>query len=410
MSISCLPLGYCTNVHSAQTVAGVLANLDRFTVPVGQNLRRPIAAGLWLPRSVASELVTGQGVARFRVELEHRGLTCHTLNAFPYGDFHRSRVKEDVYFPDWADPARLSYTSDCAAVLAGLLPEGGEGSISTVPLGFKGYPHGAKHRAQCLGQLLDLARRLARLRDETGRTIRLAIEPEPMCLLETTAELAGFFGSLWQHAAAEGILESARRHLGACFDVCHQAVEFEDIATSIGTLRESDIRINKVHVTCALELEAPAGNLEARQALAQYAEERYLHQTFAHSADGQVFRHLDLTAELALDPPPEMRDARCWRIHFHVPVDCERLGPLKTTRAELHQALVAIAALDYAPHLEVETYTWPVLPGSRQQLVDQMLIDGLTREMSATHALIREIGANSGKTISPVAFGPAESA
>src|SRR5688572_3356138 len=165
MSISALPLSYCTNVHAGRSVAEVEAGLDRYTVAVRDRFGEPLAAGLWLARPVTHELTsTPDGLARFGEGLRRRGLTCHTLNAFPYGDFHGERVKENVYLPDWSQPARRDYTKQCAVVLALLLPEGAtEGSISTLPLGFKGFPHDGNFVGVCVHNLLDVAHSLAGL-------------------------------------------------------------------------------------------------------------------------------------------------------------------------------------------------------------------------------------------------------
>ncbi len=245
--------------------------------------------------------------------------------------------------------------------------------------------------------MLDVARQLSELERRTGKTIRLAIEPEPLCLLETTDETLAFFDRLWRRATDQHCLDASRRHLGLCYDVCHQAVEFEDVAASFRSLESAGVRINKVHITCALELKDPWENREGREALANYAEERYLHQTFGRTRSGNVVRQVDLTRVLALDPPPEHRDCAVWRIHFHVPVDAERLGPLTTTRDDLRRALAAVAALPYAPHLEVETYTWDVLPGQAARSEGpQRLIDGLTRELRATRELLAELSASAG--------------
>lgn len=379
-----LPLCYCTNVHPCRSAAEVERVLDDYAVPVRQRAGFDIAVGLWLP-AVAVDEVQRDASQRFglRRALDARGLTCHTLNAFPFGDFHDSRVKEQVYLPDWADPRRLDYTAACAGLLADLLPEGVDGSISTLPLGFKLAQRGPGFLATAIARLLDLATHLARIRNDTGRTIRLAIEPEPFCLLETTAEVVDFFRRLWEAADAAGTGPAAREHLGVCYDVCHQAVEFEDAATAVGGLRAAGIRINKVQISCAIQLDDPA-DAEARAALAAFAEPRYLHQTMARAADGRTLRAVDLSPELATSPPDEWRGARPWRTHFHVPVDAERLGPLGTTRAELRAALAAVAGLDERPHLEVETYTWPVLPG----VTATDMVDGLARELVATRDLL----------------------
>jgi len=390
MTISQLPLSYCTNVHPGRSLAEVERGLDEFTVPVRQNFGAPLAAGLWLAQPVAAELLDGgeSVLARFAEGLARRGLQCHTLNAFPYGDFHSERVKEKVYLPDWTSADRLEYTTRCARILATLLPEGGEGSISTVPLGFKGFAHSLDFEDRSISNLLELAQRLDRLASGTGRTIRLAIEPEPFCVLETTPETLRFFSRLRERAADSGVLEIAERHLGVCYDVCHQAVEYEDIVASIGQLASAGIRINKLHITCALQLDRPDENTEGREALARYVEPRYLHQTVASANTGAGVRSVDLSRALALQPPREFRQAESWRIHFHVPVDAESLGPLSTTRSQVKQALQAVAELKYAPHLEVETYTWEVLPEMRGERSSATLVEGLTRELLATRRLL----------------------
>lgn len=396
MSLSQLPLSYCTNVHPGRTLAEVEHGLDQYTVPLRSNYGAPLAAGLWLAAPVVAELLAEPArLPAFRDRLAARGLTTHTLNAFPYGDFHSRRVKENVYLPDWSDRRRLDYTIDCARILTALLPEGVDGSVSTVPLAFKGFPHLSGHLDQCAALLLETATALGRLYDQTGRLIRLAIEPEPYCLVETTDEAISFFQRMWGRAAGDSArLETIQRHLGLCYDVCHQAVEFEDIPQSIGKLATAEVRINKVHITCAIELASPGENAAGRQALARYVEERYLHQTLARTKNGTILREIDLTADLALRPPAGFRDAEAWRIHFHVPVDAESLGPLRTTRHELKQALETVAGLDYAPHLEVETYTWEVLPENGAASGATSLVDGLTGELVGTRNLLKDIAAN----------------
>ncbi|MBN9518345.1 metabolite traffic protein EboE [bacterium] len=380
MALSSLPLGYCTNVHPGRSVAEVLAGLDRYTVPVRERLGRPVAAGLWLARTVVDELLAApDGVGAFAAALADRRLPCYTLNAFPYGDFHAARVKEHVYRPDWSAPERVEYTARCAAVLAALLPAGTDGSISTLPLGFKGFDHPADFAAACARNLVGLARRLRDLRELTGHTVRLAIEPEPFCLLETTAETVAFFERLW--AAAGGEEEVVRDHVGVCYDVCHQAVEFEDAGDAVRALARAGVRVNKVQVSCAVELENPRANAVGREALRHYAEPRYLHQVFA-GGPGGVARAVDLTDALCTDPPTEFLNADRWRVHFHVPIDADRLGPLGTTKPAVAACLAAVAALPEAPHLEVETYTWDVLPGASVDLVA-----GLARELDAAEAV-----------------------
>jgi hypothetical protein len=207
-------------------------------------------------------------------------------------------------------------------------------------------------------------------------------------VLETTPETLAFFERLFAAADEQGILAAARRHLGVCYDVCHQAVEFEDVAESIRQLHAADVRINKVHITCALHVERPAERPAALEQLSAFAEPRYLHQTFARGPGG-IVHQLDLTKELCQSPPSDFALADAWRVHFHVPVHRQSLGELGTTRPELQAALAAVAALPYAPHLEVETYTWGVLPGEQPET----LADGLASELQATLQLLDELRA-----------------
>lgn len=385
MTLNSLPLSYCTNVHPGLTVAEILQKLDEYTLPIQQQLGSPLAAGLWLAQPVIEEILAKpEGIDGFAAELQQRNLTCYTLNAFPYGNFHSERVKENVYLPDWTKPERLEYTKGCARVLAALLPEGTEGSISTVPLGFKGFEHAPDFSEKCIDQLIELAVFLKQLQDETGRTIRLAVEPEPFCVIEFTHELIVYFERLYERAAKRQLLGVVREFIGACYDVCHQAVEFEDIPGSIRQITHAEIRINKIHISNAIELVDPWENEAGRTLLAEYAEPRYLHQTIGSLKNGDLYRQQDLTREFLLDPRPILKDTERLRVHFHVPVDAQSLGPLGTTHRELRQALATVKELDYAPHLEVETYTWEVLPGDQKP----SLVDGLTRELQAARKLI----------------------
>lgn len=391
MSFSDLPLSYCTNVHPARTLVDVLAGLDRFSLPIRIESGGDLAVGLWLARSVMDELATAASRQQFAQELRDRSLTCYTLNAFPFGDFHSERVKEQVYLPDWTCVSRLQYTLDCARLLADLLPASVSGSISTVPLGFKQLATSPDFQDRCADQLIAAAVGLHQLQEETGKTIRLAIEPEPLCVLETTAETLAFFERLRSRASSPKDRQAIDQYLGVCYDVCHQSVEFEDVVASIAALTAADIRINKVHISCAIEANGVNTSPAVRTALAQYIEPRYLHQTIARKADGTVVKWLDLDAVLLEQTPAEFAHADVWRVHFHVPVDAERLGPLGTTRPDLERALAAVYAMPYAPHLEVETYTWEVLPqGGRPEVVA-----GFARELIATRALLKTIAQRS---------------
>ena len=377
-------LSYCTNVHPCRSREDLEKIISQEARSVQEQCGFDIGIGLWLPEVVMSEVAQDETVTRSITRLlADRGLQCYSLNAFPFGDFHSERVKEKVYLPDWSDTRRLEYTRMCSDFLAGILTGEDEGSISTLPLAYKQAVQTTEFYKRAIDQLMQLARDLDRLRHKTGKTIRLAIEPEPYCLLETTAETIQFFERLWDVADKAGIGGLVRQHIGVCYDVCHQAVEFENASVAIRELAAADIRINKVQISCAIELNKPSDE-KAREALATFAEQRYLHQTFARHSDGRVISRTDLSQELALDPPSDWQQAEKWRVHFHVPVDADHLGPLGTTRPELIRALHAFGQLPYEPHLEVETYTWPVLPG----VASRDVIRGMARELIATRDLL----------------------
>lgn len=395
MTLSTLPISYCTNVHAGRTVAEVDAGLDDYTTRVREASGKPLAAGLWLARSAVSELLESDDLLkRFHDRLNQRELPCYTLNTFPFGDFHSERVKENVYLPDWTTDERRDYTLDCAKVLSVLLPDGMEGSLSTLPLGGRMNQCSQNFHEECYEQLIQTAKALSVLHQETGRCIRLAVEPEPCCHISSIPHLAvPIFNDLRDYAASKNALDEVTEYIGLCFDVCHQAVEFEDIAESIGLLVEHGVRINKLHISNAIELTNPETNREGREALARFVEPRYLHQTFAKHSSGEIFNRFDLdTRDVLRDEADysEFDRAEAWRIHYHVPVNAEELGPLQTTRTELKQALGLVAALDYAPHLEIETYTWEVLPDGKS--VD--LVTGLCQEIEATGELLSEIRTN----------------
>lgn len=391
MTLSRLPLGYCTNVHPGRTVEEVIDGLTANAAEVQRQLDLPMAAGLWLSAAVVQELTESPDqLERLAQVLWQHDLCCYTLNTFPYGNFHSERVKEQVYLPDWASSERINYTEQCAAILGQLLPEGGEGSLSTVPLGGRMNPQDADFHAVCFSHLIRLAKYLHLLYETTGRRIRLGLEPEPMCEMSGTAQWTlPVFERLFAQADALGCESVVREYIGVCFDICHQAVEFEDVAESIEQFVQRGIRINKVHITNALELLNPAENAAGRQALRQFVEPRYLHQTYARFSDGRIETRLDLKLEdIDRQPADEFMKADSWRIHFHVPVFAESLGLLNTTHRDLVAALRKVVTLSYAPHLEVETYTWPVMPN--QTTVSLALTDRITQELRSASKLLAE--------------------
>jgi hypothetical protein len=349
---------YCTNIHPGESWGEVFAALRRH-IPAVKAAISPDAAfpiGLRLAERAAREL----DAARNREFTDWLGASdCFvpTLNGFPYGAFHGGRVKENVYLPDWRAPERAAYTLRLTDLLAGWLPEGLAGSISSVPLGFKGVVGWADLPAFRV-QLERVLRHLAEIHDRQGRKILLALEPEPGCLLETTDEACRLFAEL-------DLSEELTAFLGLCYDACHQAVEFEDPADSLGRLEHAGIPIAKVQVSSALKV---AG--EGRETLRRFDEPCYLHQVVVKNGDGGLDRYADLGQALARKDAGEE-----WRCHFHVPIFLAGTPDHGTTQSFLTDLLPLLPSDTL---LEVETYTWDVLP---PELRLDSVTDSIVREL-----------------------------
>ncbi|MFI6158427.1 metabolite traffic protein EboE [Micromonospora haikouensis] len=375
-------LGYCTNVHPAEDLAGILAQLDTYAVPVRRALDSDrLGLGLWLAAPVAAALAADEGLRRrLRAELTARGLEVVTLNGFPYAAFQAPVVKHAVYHPDWTTPERLAYTLDLARVLADLLPDdAARGSVSTLPLAWR-TPWDAD-RADAARRRLDaLAAGLAGIERDTGRTVRVGFEPEPGCVVESTGQAAALLAGT----------DPAR--LGVCLDLAHLACAWEEPAAALGRLAAAGLPVVKVQVSAAIE--APAGAVEA---LRPWVEPRFLHQTRAagcgHAADpaDPAYAADDLDAALAASLPG------AWRVHYHVPLHAPPEPPLTATVPVLRAALAALFAGPVAgcDHLDVETYTWGVLPAARRPRDAAELAAGIAAELAFARDELVAVGLTS---------------
>jgi sugar phosphate isomerase/epimerase len=369
-------LTYCTNIHPGETWAEVRGNLERYVLAVRREVApdRRFGVGLRLSAQAAATLAEPAELEAFRGFLATHGLYVFTINGFPYGVFHGARVKEAVYLPDWMDEARLVYTDRLAELLAALLPDEPDldGSLSTVPGAFKARVAGEADAARMAERILRQAATLARVRERTGKIVCLALEPEPCCHLETVAETVAFFERhLFSRAAAErlaaltglGHAEAEavlRRHLGVCFDACHMAVEFEEPGAALDAFQAAGIRIGKIQISAGLAVGLAGGDPAALEALRPFAEGVYLHQVVERRPGG-LRRFVDLPEALAA-AGRDGGEPREWRIHFHVPLFRERLGRFLNTQGYLRELLARLRRETPSRHLEVETYTWDVLP------------------------------------------------
>jgi len=364
-------LTYCTNIHAGESWSDIRASLDAHVPAIKAAVApdRPLGIGLRLSGKAAAVARQSEELVAFREQLATLGAYVFTINAFPFGPFHGVRVKEYVYLPDWRSPERVAFTADSAAVLADILPDDVDGSISTVPGAFKanGRKDGAV-RAIAAGMIKAVAD-LVLTERRTGKRIALALEPEPCCLLETVDESLAFFESVLFKPESLDLLAASigenrkgaetmlRRHLGICYDICHGSVEYEDPVAALDRLLAAGISVPKVQLSAAMRV--PVMTNELIDVVMRYDDGVYLHQTIVRSPS-RLTRYVDLPDAVAA-----FREGRAdgeWRIHCHVPVFLSDLGEIGSTRADLVSTLAALRQKSRSSHLEVETYTWDVLP------------------------------------------------
>ena len=359
-------LTYCTNIHPGESWAEVRDNLERHVLAVKARVSpdAPFGVGLRLSSRAADELANGALPELYRMLRVH-GLYVFTINGFPYGNFHGAPVKDAVYRPDWLEVDRVAYTHQLANLLAQILPAGVPGSISTVPGCFRAraddHP-GAM--AQIAENLLECAEHLEQLERDMRKHITLAIEPEPCCLIETLDEAIALFTD---HLLGNPLV----RYLGICLDACHAAVEYEDLPAALARLRAAGVPIAKLQLSAGLRV-APV-DAERRRAVARFADPVYLHQVVARRG-AELVRYVDLPDALA-----DSRAADEWRVHCHVPIVHGDLGAFATTQGFLAELLAIQRRDPISPHLEVETYTWDVLP---PELRDAPIADAIARELA----------------------------
>jgi len=358
---------YCTNIHPGESWNEIFSNIKTYIPAIKEAVSpdSPFPVGLRLSNLAAKEIDHNTS-ARFYDWCEQNDCYIPTINGFPYGSFHSSPIKENVYVPDWRYIERVEYTKQLANLLDSWLPGGIIGSISTVPIGFK--KHFREGEFEVVREnLIDVLEHLDRLKQRSGKEIILSLEPEPGCVLETTEGTVRFFEDM-------RFPEELRGGIGICFDCCHHAVEFEDPKESLALLREADIKIGKVQVSSALSaVDVKSENLD------RFCEPCYLHQVVVRQQDGSLIRYDDLPEALLVHRGSPVEE---WRIHFHVPVFAESMDSYSTTRLFTEEVL---SILERGVLLEVETYTWHVLPPEFQM---EPITQSIIREIQWVQAQV----------------------
>ncbi|MHA4845190.1 metabolite traffic protein EboE [Flavitalea antarctica] len=395
-------LSYCSNIHPGESWNDHFAQLQQHIPFIKERTSpgQPFGIGLRLANTASLELQSEDTLIAFQQWLKTQDCYVFTMNGFPYGGFHHTVVKDKVHAPDWTTVERVQYTIRLAQILARLLPEETEGGISTSPLSYCFWHTGEDLQGvieKATLHLLQVVEQLIAIRRTTGKLIHLDIEPEPDGLL---GEGKAFFDWYAQHLLPLGLsylqdkfqysqeeaTAALKDHVQLCYDVCHFAVGYEDHGTTLQQLQAMGIKVGKIQISAALKAVFP-GNTEQRaaviQAFQQFNEPVYLHQVVARQQNGSLKRYADLPDALA----DAKNDATTeWRAHFHVPLFVESYGVLQSTQKDIEQVLAMQKQQPFTSHLEVETYTWEVLPEDMRLPINKSIV----RELEFVQNLLKQ--------------------
>ena len=387
-------LTYCTNIHPGESWGDTFDNLQFHIPKVKQEIApdQPLGIGLRLSNEASLELVQGDKLQEFKAWLKENQAYTFTFNGFPYGGFHRQVVKDKVHHPDWTTTDRRDYTLRLFDILNQLLPEGMDGGISTSPLSYKFWHESAEQldRARKIATLhmVEVAAKLYEIKQAENRLLHLDIEPEPDGLLENTSHVLDFYRRWLVPLGTELFVKqfnlsekeaaaALKDHVRICYDVCHFAIVYEKPAEVFAAFEAEGIKIGKIQISAALKVDLPVGKddrEEVRRLLLPFEESTYLHQVVARHQGGRLVAYDDLSPALETLSDTEAEE---WRIHFHVPVFLAEYGQLASTQEAILEVLSVLQRQKTTNHLEVETYTWEVLP-------EDVNLD-------LTHSIIREL-------------------
>lgn len=387
-------LTYCTNIHPGESWTEIFHNLKKYIPGIKQEVSpdAPFGIGLRLSDKASRSLLEEGNLPDFKNWLDKNNCYVFTLNGFPFGSFHHQAIKDRVHQPDWTTKERLDYTLRLFKILAALLPDGIEGGISTSPLSYKYWPAIRENKNEVLEKatlhMVKIAEKLYKIHRRNGQILHLDIEPEPDGLLENTQEVIHWYkewliprGAAYlkqrlnlSHEESETCLKN---HIRLCYDVCHFAIVYEKPKEIFHQLKLEGIKIGKIQISAALKTRLPK-EIEQRKwvmdALAPFVESTYLHQVVERNSAGQLTHFPDLPQALAKLNNPAARE---WRTHFHVPVFLNNYGQLESTQEDILEVLEYLKKEKVSDHLEVETYTWEVLPAD----IQLEITDSIVREL-----------------------------
>ncbi len=372
-------LTYCSNIHSGEAWEAHFEQLQKHFPKVKKKCctQSAMGIGLRLSAMAAQTLSKKNELLQFKNWLNAQNAYVFTINGFPYGGFHKTIVKDGVHAPDWTTTQRVTYTKRLAGILASLLPEDMEGSISTSPLSYR-YWHPTEKAmagavAKSTSNLILVVEHLMMLDEKYGKTVFLAIEPEPDGILTDTSSFINWYKNVLLQAGASQLSQklnlsvskaraAVRKYIRLCYDICHAAVNYEDHASNVKELQKARIRTGKIQISAALKAvftSKKENNNAVIKAIQNFMEPTYLHQVISRDARNKQISYADLPDALQQVSIPYNEE---WRIHYHVPIFTGKLPPVFSTRGDIVALLDIHKKSPLTNHLEIETYTWEVLP------------------------------------------------
>lgn len=390
-------LTYCSNILPGESWSDHFSHLKENLPLIRKSIspNAPMGLGLRLANEASLELIQPETMAEFQTWLAKEGFYVFLINGFPYGGFHETVVKENVYHPDWTTNERREYTLRLFSILSQLLPKGMTGGVSTPPLSYQFFDTNERDRKQRVEsstkQIIDVLFHLIEVQNKTGQILHLDIEPEPDGILGNVNLWVQWFLNLllpmavsqvqtkWgvSREKAEGLTKT---HIRICLDVCHSAVSFEDNQSIIQLLKENSIQVGRIQISSALKINFPQETKETMDLLAGFDEPTYLHQVVVKSADQKLQSYPDLPEALQAGG----QSFEEWRVHFHVPVFLDSYGLVSSTQKELVELLHLHKEFSITDALEVETYTWGVLPKELQIPI----ADSIIRELQWVESIL----------------------
>ena len=383
-------LTYCTNIHPGETWDEVFKSLKKYSVTIKDKLvtETPLGIGLRLSKISAEQLLEGIHLSEFKSWLEVNNLYVFTMNGFPYGDFHNVVIKDQVHTPDWTTRERVDYTTNLVEILTELLPEGLDGGISTSPLSYKLWFDSPEKldtvKSIATKSLIEIVAQLVEVKNTTGKTIHIDLEPEPDGMLENTQEVIDYYKYfLLKEGVSDlqekigGTAEASKsyllEHIQLCYDVCHFALAYEYPEEVIAQLSAEGIKVGKIQISAALKCEKSdsISIQEQQNCLEQFNEPTYLHQAIVKNEAGDLTHYSDLSEGIQA---MEASDFKEIRTHFHVPVFVSNFQLLDSTQQDIIDTLKLWKLNKFTNHLEVETYTWGVLPEHLQTDITNSIV------------------------------------